>query len=333
MKFIDYVEIHVKGGHGGMGCVSFRREKYVPKGGPDGGDGGKGGSIILEVDFQLQTLQDIRYHSTYRAPDGAHGDGANKTGASGNDIVLRVPPGTLVKEKESGKILADLTEENSQIIVAKGGDGGKGNTRFKTPTDQAPRKATPGFPGEEREIALELKLLADVGLVGFPNAGKSTLISRISAARPKIADYPFTTLTPNLGVVKYGDYGSFVVADIPGLIEGAHQGKGLGDQFLRHIERTSLLLFVIDVNSEDILEAYNDLEHELHEYSERLANKPRYLVISKMDTVPEPPELDVLPDQIIEVLFISSVQGSGLDELRYQVGDALQKIKQHNASN
>jgi len=331
VKFIDYVEIHVEGGHGGMGCVSFRREKYVPKGGPDGGDGGKGGSVILEVDPQLQTLQDIRYHSTYRAPNGKNGDSSNKTGASGEDVILRVPPGTVVKDNETDEVLADLTEENRQFPVARGGDGGKGNTRFKTSTDQAPRKATPGFPGKERDIALELKLLADVGLVGFPNAGKSTLISRISAARPKIADYPFTTLTPNLGVVKYGDYGSFVVADIPGLIEGAHEGKGLGDQFLRHIERTSLLLFVIDVNREDILEAYHDLEHELNEYSSTLTGKPRYLVISKMDTVQEPPDLGKLPDKIIDVLPISSVRGSGLDELRHKVGNALHKIKQQNA--
>jgi len=333
VKFIDYVEIHVEGGHGGMGCVSFRREKYVPKGGPDGGDGGKGGSVILEVDPQLQTLQDIRYHSTYSAPDGKNGDSANKTGASGEDVILRVPPGTVVKDQETGEVLADLTEEKRQFPVARGGNGGKGNTRFKTSTDQAPRKATPGFPGDERDIALELKLLADVGLVGFPNAGKSTLISRISAARPKIADYPFTTLTPNLGVVKYGDYGSFIVADIPGLIEGAHEGKGLGDQFLRHIERTSLLLFVIDVNSDDILEDYRDLEHELNEYSSTLAGKPRYLVISKMDTVQEQPDLGELPENIIDVLPISSVQGAGLDTLRYEVGNALHKIKQHNAQN
>ena len=331
VKFIDYVEIHVEGGHGGMGCVSFRREKFVPKGGPDGGDGGKGGSVILEVDPQLQTLQDIRYHSTYRAPGGKNGDSANKTGASGKDVVLRVPAGTVVKDKSTDEVIADMTEENRRLVVVKGGDGGKGNTRFKSSTDQAPRKATPGFPGEERDIALELKLLADVGLVGYPNAGKSTLISRISAARPKIADYPFTTLTPNLGVVKYGDFGSFVVADIPGLIEGAHEGKGLGDQFLRHIERTALLLFIVDVNSEDINESYNQLNHELTEYSDALARKPRFLVISKMDTVPEKPELSGIPDKVIDVLYISSVEGSGLDDLRYQVGQTLEKIREHNA--
>lgn len=331
VKFIDYVEIHVEGGHGGMGCVSFRREKYVPKGGPDGGDGGKGGSVILQVDPQLQTLQDIRYHSTYRAPDGAHGDGANKTGASGRDVVLRVPLGTVVRDRETDEIITDMTKENQRSIIAKGGDGGKGNTRFKTATDQAPRKATPGFSGEKRDISLELKLLADVGLVGYPNAGKSTLISRISAARPKIADYPFTTLTPNLGVVKYGDFSSFVVADIPGLIEGAHEGKGLGDQFLRHIERTSLLLFIIDVNTEDIIRSYKELNAELNEYDKSLANKPRFLVVSKMDTVPEKPEIKNVPDGIIDLMYISSVKGTGLDGLRYTIGQALDKIKQHNA--
>ncbi len=327
MKFIDYVEIEVKGGHGGMGCVSFRREKYVPKGGPDGGDGGDGGSVMLKVDPQLQTLQDIRYHSTYKAPAGNHGDSAKKTGASGNDIILPVQPGTVVKDKDTGQVLADLQEEGETIIVAEGGGGGKGNTRFKTSTDRAPRKATPGFAGEEREIILELKLLADVGLVGFPNAGKSTLISRISSAKPKVADYPFTTLTPNLGVVKYDDFKSFVMADIPGLIEGAHKGKGLGDQFLRHIERTQVLLFVVDVNAEDILVNYKQLQDELHQYKTNVAKKPRFLIVSKMDTVQEKPALGRLPEEIIDVLYISSVRGDGLSELRNRIGGALDKIR------
>ena len=327
MKFIDYVEIQVKGGHGGMGCVSFRREKYVPKGGPDGGDGGDGGSVILKVDPQLQTLQDIRYHNMYKAPSGNHGDSANKTGASGKDVVLPVPPGTVVRDKSSDQVLADLQEEGETMTVAEGGGGGKGNTRFKTSTDRAPRKATPGYPGEEREIVLELKLLADVGLVGFPNAGKSTLISRISAARPKVADYPFTTLTPNLGVVKYSDFKSFVMADIPGLIEGAHKGKGLGDQFLRHVERTQVLLFVVDVNAEDILESYQQLQDELMNYKKSVARKPRFLVVSKMDTTLEQPEFHNLSDEIIDVLFISSVAGDGLDNLRNRVGATLDKIR------
>jgi len=333
MKFIDYVEVKVTGGHGGMGCVSFRREKFVPKGGPDGGDGGKGGSVICRVDPQLQTLQDIRYHSTYNAPAGAHGDSANKTGASGEDVILRVPPGTVVKDLETGKVLADLQEPDEEVVVARGGKGGKGNTQFKSPTNRAPRKATPGWAGEKRQISLELKLLADVGLVGFPNAGKSTLISRVSAAKPKIADYPFTTLTPNLGVVKYSDFKSFVMADIPGLIEGAHQGKGLGDQFLRHIERTQVLLFIIDVNSEDILEKYESLLCELEEYDPSLAKKPRFLVLSKMDTVQDVPDLAGIPKEIVEVLPVSSVSGEGLDNLRNQVGKTLDTIRYHTIEN
>jgi len=328
MKFIDYVEIAVQGGHGGMGCVSFRREKFVPKGGPDGGDGGDGGSVILRVSSQLQTLQDIRYHSRYKAPAGDHGDSANKTGASGENVVLQVPPGTVVRDLKTGEVLADLQEEEASVVVAAGGRGGKGNTRFKTSTDQAPRKATPGTPGEERSIALELKLLADVGLVGYPNAGKSTLLSRISAARPKIAGYPFTTLSPNLGVVKYGDFRSFVMADIPGLIDGAHKGKGLGDQFLRHIERTGILLFLIDVNSEDLLASYRRLQQELEAYNPSLARKPRYLVITKIDTVQEVPDPGDVPDEILEVLPISSVSGQGLDTLRQKIGHTLETIKQ-----
>jgi len=329
MKFIDYVEIEVKGGHGGMGCVSFRREKYVPKGGPDGGDGGSGGSIIVKVNPQLQTLQDIRYHAKYKAPDGHHGDSAKKTGASGKDVILEVPPGTIVRDIDANRVLADLHEQNESVVVAQGGSGGKGNVHFKTPTNRAPRKATPGFEGEERNISLELKLLADVGLVGYPNAGKSTLISRISAARPKIADYPFTTLTPNLGVVKYGDFKSFVMADIPGLIEGAHEGKGLGDQFLRHIERTQLLLFVIDVNTEDIVTAYQHLNQELLSYSERVGKKPRFLVISKMDTVQELPDLSEIPNEIIDTIPISAVSGDGLQGLINQIGVTLDKMREH----
>lgn len=328
MKFIDYVEIEVQGGHGGMGCVSFRREKFVPKGGPDGGDGGNGGSVILQVSSQLQTLQDIRYHSRYKAPAGNHGDSANKTGASGEDVILHMPPGTVVRDLDTGQVLADLQEEEESVVVAAGGRGGKGNTRFKTSTDQAPRKATPGTAGEERRIALELKLLADVGLVGYPNAGKSTLLSRISAARPKVADYPFTTLSPNLGVVKYGDFRSFVMADIPGLIDGAHEGRGLGDQFLRHIERTGILLFLIDVTSEDLLVSYRSLQQELEAYNPSLARKPRYLVVTKIDTVQNLPDLEDVPDEILEVLPISSVSGQGLDPLRQKVGHTLETIKQ-----
>ena len=328
MKFIDYVEVEVEGGDGGMGCVSFRREKFVPKGGPDGGDGGDGGSVIVKVDPQLQTLQDVRYHARYKAEGGGLGNSKNRTGATGEDEILRVPPGTVVKDLPDDEVLADLQDEGESIVVARGGKGGKGNTHFKSSTDRAPRKATPGESGERRKISLELKLLADVGLVGFPNAGKSTLISSISAARPKIAEYPFTTLTPNLGVVKYDDFHSYVMADIPGLIEGAHSGKGLGDQFLRHVERTLLLLFIVDVNNEDIIRAYRQLVEELTEYGSRLEKKPRFLVISKMDTVSEPPDIQE-PEDVLEVMHLSSVSGEGLDTLRTTVGRTLDKIRDH----
>ena len=329
MKFIDYVEVDVKGGDGGLGCSSFRREKFVPKGGPDGGDGGDGGSVIVKVDLQLQTLQDIRYHGRYEAEDGGLGNSKNRTGKTGEDVILPVPPGTVVRDVKTGQILADLHEEGESLVVAHGGEGGKGNTHFKTSTNRAPRKATPGTPGEERRINLELKLIADVGLVGFPNAGKSTLISRVSAAKPKIADYPFTTLTPNLGVVKYADFHSFVMADIPGLIEGAHDGKGLGDQFLRHIERTLLLLFVIDVNTEDIVADYQRLNEELRKYDKRLARKPRFLVLSKIDTVRETPDLTEWPEDIIGILPVSSVSGEGLETLRNRVGETLDSIREY----
>ena len=243
--FIDQATINVKSGNGGNGVVSFRREKYIPKGGPDGGNGGNGGSIIIRADKQLTTLMDFRYRRKYTAPDGDRGQGANKTGKSGEDIVLRVPEGTIINDQESGKQLADLISHGDQIIIVRGGRGGKGNAEFATSTRQAPRIAQHGTPGEERTLDLQLKLLADVGLIGFPNAGKSTLISRISAAKPKIADYPFTTLIPNLGIVRFGEFRSFVVADMPGLIEGAHAGKGLGIQFLQHIERTRVLVFLL----------------------------------------------------------------------------------------
>lgn len=248
MKFVDYVKIYVKAGDGGRGCVSFRREKYVPKGGPDGGDGGKGGDVIIRASSELHTLLDHRYQKTYKAKRGEHGKGSKMKGKDGEDLIIQVPIGTVVKDADSEEILADLDEDGKDLIVARGGKGGLGNAHFATPINQTPRYAQPGQKGEEKWIILELKLLADVGLIGLPNAGKSTLISIISSARPQIADYPFTTLTPVLGVVKYKDYQSFVVADIPGLIEGAHKGAGLGHQFLRHVERTSILLHLVDVS-------------------------------------------------------------------------------------
>jgi len=312
--FIDSAKIHVKAGDGGNGVVSFRREKYVPKGGPDGGDGGNGGSVYIVADRNLTTLLDFRYAPHYKADRGAHGQGSRKTGLSGNDIIIKVPCGTLIKDAETGEVLGDLTEHGAKLLVAKGGKGGRGNQHFATPTNRAPRHAEPGEPGEERTLELELKLLADVGLVGFPNAGKSTLISVLSAAKPKIADYPFTTLEPNLGIVRYQDYKGFVMADIPGIIEGASEGKGLGLKFLKHIERTKVLAILLPANSPDLKREYNILMNELKKFSPVLAEKPKVVVISKMDIAPEG---FVLPKfRGVKVVPISSVAQQGLDALK-----------------
>jgi GTP-binding protein len=312
--FIDSAKIHVKAGDGGNGVISFRREKYVPKGGPDGGDGGNGGSVYIVADRNLTTLLDFRYAPHYKAERGAHGQGSRKTGLSGNDIIIKVPCGTLIKDAETGEVLGDLTEHGAKLLVAKGGKGGRGNQHFATPTNRAPRYAEPGEPGEERTLELELKLLADVGLVGFPNAGKSTLISVLSAAKPKIADYPFTTLEPNLGIVRYQDYKSFVMADIPGIIEGASEGKGLGLKFLKHIERTKVLAILLPATSLDLKGEYNILMNELKTFSSTLAEKPKVVVISKMDIAPEG---FVLPKfRGVKVIPISSVAQQGLDALK-----------------
>ncbi len=283
MQFIDEARITVKAGDGGNGVISFRREKFIPKGGPDGGNGGNGGNVIIQADHHLNTLLDYRYRRIYKAERGENGRGKNQYGKFGEDVVLRVPRGTIVRNSATGEILADLTDHRQEIVVAHGGKGGKGNSEFATSTNQAPRVAEHGTPGEEYELLLELKLLADAGLVGFPNAGKSTLISVISAAKPKIADYPFTTLTPNLGIVRLAEEKSFTVADIPGLIEGAHQGKGLGIQFLRHIDRTRVLVFLIESTSSDLKNDYRILLNELGEYNESLLKKPRIVAITKMD--------------------------------------------------
>ncbi len=283
--FIDFAEIFVKAGNGGNGAVAFRREKYVPKGGPSGGNGGKGGDVIVMADSNLHTLLDYRYKKKYIAQNGANGAASLKDGKNGKDLIIKVPVGTIIKNKTNGKIIADLNKNKSKFILAKGGKGGKGNSNFASPTNQTPRYAEEGREGEELEISLELKLIADIGLVGFPNAGKSTLISKISSAKPKIADYPFTTLKPNLGIVKYKEYKNFTVADIPGIIEGAHLGKGLGHEFLKHIERTKLLLIVIDITSANILEDYNTLLNELKSYSNILAQKEKILGLSKIDLV------------------------------------------------
>jgi len=314
--FIDSIRIEVRGGSGGSGAEAFRREKGVPRGGPAGGDGGRGGDVRLVVDPGLTTLSDYRYRRHHRAQRGMHGEGFNRTGRSGKDLELRVPPGTIALDDGTGEVLGELLEANEVLLVARGGRGGRGNARFASSTQQTPRRWEPGQAGEERVIRLELKLLADIGLVGEPNAGKSTLLSRISHARPRIADYPFTTLTPNLGVVELPDYRSFVVADIPGIIEGAHEGKGLGHQFLRHIERTRALAILLPVEQEDPAATLAGLRSELKEYSPRLARLPFAVVFSKMDLHPaaDPKPVVDAPDAW-GAYHISAVTGDGLGAL------------------
>jgi GTP-binding protein len=311
--FIDFTEVELHAGNGGKGAVHFRREKFVPKGGPDGGDGGRGGHVVFCADSNLHTLQDIRYHKKYRAENGGAGGGSRKTGKNGKDIKVRVPIGTIIREKESNDIVADLVEKDESVIVCKGGRGGRGNIRFKTSMNQAPRKAQPGEKGEYGRYEIELKVLADIGLVGLPNAGKSTLLSRLSAARPKIADYPFTTLEPKLGIVKYGEYESFVMADIPGLIEGASMGKGLGHQFLKHIERNKALLFLIESQDPFPYQTFKTLQNELFQFNSDLRIKPIIICRTKSDIEIEvSKEWDKFED---DVLVISSVSGQGLDRL------------------
>ncbi|MFK7847487.1 MAG: GTPase ObgE [Rhodothermales bacterium] len=333
MKFVDYVTISVRSGKGGGGAVSFRREKYNPHGGPDGGNGGKGGSVILEGDKQLYTLLDLRYNRHHFAEAGASGGSRNKSGSDGEDIVLRVPIGTIAKDKDKGTVIGEIGEHGQQLHLAKGGRGGKGNEFFKTATRQTPKYSQPGEDSEELDVILELKLLADVGLVGFPNAGKSTLVAAISAAKPKIADYPFTTLKPALGVVQVGDYKSFVIADIPGIIKGAHEGKGLGIQFLKHIERNAVLLFVIPVTDNDPVGSYNVLLQELTAFNEKLLLKPRMIVLAKIDLMTEE-DIEVLlqlfRDELeddVEILPISSVAHKGLDRLRNDLWDRLEDMR------
>lgn len=321
--FIDEAEIEIKAGNGGDGAVTFRREKYVPKGGPSGGNGGKGGDVIVQAFSNLNTLLDFKYKRKYFAGDGAIGGNSLKDGKNGSDILIKVPVGTIIKDCESEKVIADLNENGKQVIIAKGGKGGKGNSNFATSTNQAPRYAEKGKKGESKKIILELKLIADVGIVGFPNAGKSTLISVISAAKPKIADYPFTTLEPNLGIVYYKDYQSFTVADIPGIIEGAHEGKGLGLKFLRHIERTKVLLFLIDITSENIEKDYKVLLNELKQYSPKLAESPKLLALSKFDLIEEKMAEKILKRKFFrdneQVILISAVKNQGIHDLLNEI--------------
>ncbi|MEQ9426700.1 MAG: GTPase ObgE [Cyclobacteriaceae bacterium] len=324
-NFIDHVRIFCRSGAGGAGSAHFRREKFVEKGGPDGGNGGRGGHIILKGNKQLWTLLHLRYRKHIHGDNGKPGEGGQRSGAQGQDIILEVPLGTVAKHAETSKQILEIVEDGEEKILINGGRGGLGNVHFKTPTNQAPRHAQPGEPSEEDWFVLELKILADVGLVGFPNAGKSTLLSVVSAAKPEIADYPFTTLTPNLGVVSYRDHKSFVMADIPGIIEGASEGKGLGIRFLRHIERNSLLLFIIPADADDIKKEYHTLSKELERYNPELLDKPRLLAISKSDMLDEELTLEIkkeLPDEIVSV-FISSITQTGLTELKDEIWQIL----------
>jgi GTP-binding protein len=322
--FVDEVDIHIIAGSGGNGCLSFRREKFVPRGGPDGGDGGAGGSVYVTAMATKNTLVDFRYHPEFKARRGQHGQGSNRTGQSAQDLDVTVPVGTLVYDRTDGnqQLLADLAEEGQRVLVARGGRGGRGNARFVSSTNRAPRRTEPGESGEEKILRLELKLIADVGLIGFPNAGKSTLISRISAARPKIADYPFTTLVPNLGVVSLSGDRSFVVADVPGLIKGAHEGHGLGDRFLRHVERTKVLLHLVDVSGasgRDPVEDFDTIQQELELFDPRLAAKPQIVAANKIDALDDPDTLKRLTRHVrarkLPVIPISGVRGDGLPEL------------------
>jgi GTP-binding protein len=337
--FVDEAKIRVKAGDGGNGCMAFRREKFVPRGGPSGGDGGRGGDVIMESSERHNTLVHFRFNPEYKAERGRHGEGSNCTGRQGEDVILKVPVGTIVYDEETGERVFDFDRPDQRIVVARGGRGGRGNQHFATPTHQAPREHEPGKPGEEKVLRLELKLLADVGLVGYPNVGKSTLISRISAARPKIADYPFTTLQPNLGVVATGDPNdkdsiSFVVADIPGLIEGAHTGAGLGTQFLRHVERTRLLVHLIDVSDAsgrpDPATDFKVIMNELESFGSGLESKPMIVVASKIDAV-NPEKLTKLKRfctrKKLQLYPISAVTGEGVDKLKYAMADEVVKLR------
>jgi len=326
--FVDEVDIFVAGGSGGNGCVSFRREKFVPRGGPDGGDGGDGASVYLEADPQYNTLQHLAGHHHWRGKRGGHGMGKDRHGKNGPDIVIKVPPGTVIYDADHQLMLKDLTRPGERVCVAIGGKGGRGNAAFKSPTNQAPREFEEGSPGEEKNLHLELKLIADVGLVGKPNAGKSTLLSRLSAARPKVAAYPFTTLAPCLGIVELPNYRRFVMADIPGLIEGAHRGAGLGDAFLRHVERTRLLVHMIDICPTDgrPAEDYTAIRKELEQHSPRLAAKQEIVVANKMDLTDSESNLSRLSEALgCEVIPISAVTGSGLEKLTETIWNRLQE--------
>ncbi|HZX35573.1 MAG TPA: GTPase ObgE [Thermodesulfobacteriota bacterium] len=335
MNFIDEAKIYVKAGDGGRGCISFRREKFVPKGGPDGGNGGRGGDVLVRAEARMTSLIDLRYRKHYKGERGEHGMGSGCHGKNGMPVIIKVPVGTIVKELSTGDVLCDITKDGEEFVLAKAGRGGKGNAHFATATRQAPRFAQPGEPGEEKELKFELKLLADVAIIGFPNAGKSTLISHISHAKPKIADYPFTTLVPHLGVVKFGEFGGFVVADIPGLIQGAHEGKGLGTRFLKHIERTRLLVHLLDLSPEtgrDPKDDFKVVNKELKLFNNELADRPQVVALNKTDIAGAKEKsaklLKFFSSKCIKVFPVSSVTGAGLKELVDFVGERVEKMKQ-----
>jgi len=324
--FIDQARIYVAGGKGGNGCLSFRREKYVPMGGPDGGDGGDGGDVIIRATENLRTLIDFRYRKSYRAGKGSHGQGSKKTGRRGRDVKIAIPLGTIVKDALTGEVIADLLEDGQEVVVARGGKGGKGNAAFATPTNRAPREFEEGEPPEEVMLDLELKIMADVGIVGLPNAGKSTLLSRVSAAHPKIADYPFTTLEPNLGIVKVGDFDGFVMADIPGLIRGSHLGRGLGVKFLRHIERTKVLLFLIECTDPAPESTFELLRNELRQFNSKLICKPYLIAITKIDLLMEGSSPPAIRLDGADIFYISSITGEGIEELTSGLWDKVKEV-------
>ncbi|MBX2833481.1 MAG: GTPase ObgE [Micavibrio sp.] len=330
MKFLDQAKIYLKSGNGGPGCLSFRREKYIEYGGPNGGNGGRGGDIIFEAVNTLNTLIDFRYQQHYKAKSGVNGMGNNRTGADGEDCLIRVPVGTEIIDEDGETVLADFTEDGQRMVFLKGGDGGHGNAHYKSSTNQAPRKTTPGWPGQELTVWLRLKLIADAGLVGLPNAGKSTFLAAVSNAKPKIADYPFTTLHPNLGVVKAGDY-DFVIADIPGLIEGAHEGHGLGDRFLGHVERTNVILHLIDCTQDDIVGAYHTIRTEMEKYDELLGRKEEIVVINKIDALGDDLAEDqrkMLEDAIKKpVMAMSAAAKMGTMNVLYALGKVIYREK------
>jgi GTP-binding protein len=333
VKFIDEAIITVQSGDGGKGCVSFRREKFIPRGGPDGGDGGKGGDIVLKTSPRKRTLYQFRFQKYFKAKNGSHGQGKQKTGKNGQDLTIELPPGTLITDADTGQVITDLIKCDETVVLARGGRGGQGNARFKTSTNRAPRFAQPGEPGESKTLRLELKLLADVGIIGLPNAGKSTLITAVSSARPKIGNYPFTTLFPSLGVVQTGWAEPFVVADIPGLIEGAHKGTGLGIRFLRHIERTRILVHLIDVSAMDtdnLLNAYNTVNKELAMYNQELTEKPQIVVLNKMD-LPDVREVAKKFQAAIkekQVILISALTGQGIENLKSKIIQLLDSLRE-----